>query len=100
MKEKMEKNKQEIKVGDRVVYKNVVANVDRISTVFSGEYRLLSLTAIEDEEMTCTAKESECEIYSVLTFDEEAQADALSDARFESAIIQRQVGNLTDKHFR
>jgi hypothetical protein len=87
--ERTEQNMQpcQFNVGDRVVYAGLEAIVDRISPVFSYEYWLLSLTSVEDEEMTCTAKESECEQYN-------------ADAQYESLHIQMLGESLTDKNFR
>lgn len=100
MKNKEQMQPCKFKVGDQVVYRNLVANIDRISPVFSYEYWLLCLTSVEDEEMTCTAKESDCEIYAEITFDPELSEIALTDARFESKRLQRLGESLTDKYFR
>ena len=87
-------------VGDKVVYKDILATIDRISPVFSYEYWLLSLTSVEDEEMTTTAPESECQLYTEDDFDADAQSEALLLAKINSNRIQNMVDGLTDKYFR
>lgn len=100
MKTEIDMSPCKFKVGDQVIYRNLVANVDRISPVWNFKFWLLSLTSVEDEEMTCTAKESDCEIYAEINFDTDASNEALLTARLESKRVQNIAGNLTDKYFR
>lgn len=88
------------KVGDKVVYDGLLAIIDRISPVYNYAFWLLSLTSVEDEEMTCTAKESECRLYDEPTFDTKLQRRKLSEARYESHRIMMIGESLTDKYFR
>ena len=88
------------KAGDTVVYRGLAATVDSISPVYSYDYWLLGLISVEDDELTCTAKESECEPYSEDLFDPDAAETILECARFESSLITLIGDKLTDKYFR
>jgi hypothetical protein len=88
------------KVGDTVVYAGLQATVESISPVYSYNYWLLSLVSVEDEELTCTANECECEPFNSDIFDTDLSEQMLADARLESCRIQNLGDSLTDKYFR
>lgn len=83
------------KTGDRVVYKGLNATVDYETVNTNGDF-MVGLTADSDDELTCTAMESECE-----PFDAELdESEALSNAYLVSKRMQMLGESLTDKHFR
>lgn len=84
-------------IGDKVVYDGLIATVEGKSTYAISNKPCYSLVAVEDEEMTCTAGEDECEPYNGEPFD---QSERLDQARFESSMIAHRVDRLTDKYFR
>lgn len=94
----MTKQERKFKQGDLVIYAGLIGRVDYVTFTASGNLPMLGLTSIEDEEMTCTAMESECEAYSdEMEID---QSEALFEAKLSSKRIQNMVGGLTDKYFR
>ena len=80
----------------KVIYNGLIATIESRSTYANGR-NYYALIADEDEELTCTASESECELY---VSQEINQSEALNAANANSDILQRTVGNITDKHFR
>lgn len=85
------------KIGDKVIYDGLVATVESKSTYAISNKPCYGLVADEDNEMTCTAGEDECEPYDGGEID---QSERLSQARFESAVIANRVDGLTDKYYR
>lgn len=83
------------KVGDNVIYEGMIGIVEDINPVFSYEYWLLDLVSELDPEMTCTAVESECVLYTDQDID---QCEAYSDAKFNSARVLHMVDGITDKY--
>jgi len=89
--------KYKFKKGDRVLYQGLIGIVIGRwkSTDKKNSYDLISE---ENEELTCSARESECEL--VLQDDEIDQSEALVMASLASKRITNMVGGLTDSHFR
>ena len=88
--------KHKFKKGDKVIYKGLIGIIEKLTTSYAGTI-MYSLVAEEDEEMTCTADEKECEKY----IDQEVdQSEALGIAKLESAAIANLGESLTDKNFR
>lgn len=85
--------------GDMVVYKDILAEVESVGESAYGDTQL-SLVAFDDPEMTCTASAKDCASYNELEFDKEANREAISNARFNSAMTLKMVDGLTDKYFR
>ena len=83
-------------VGDRVLYKGLVATVEGKSN-FMDNHPCYALVAEIDPELTCTAAERDCEAY---TDQDIGQLAAVHDANLASLSIQNRVGNITDKYFR
>lgn len=91
----MEK-KHKFEIGQKVIYEGLIGIVESQSTYVDGRPSY-GLIAEEDSEMSCTADEDKCELYTDQDID---QTDAISEARFNSSSIQRLVGNIADKYFR
>jgi len=87
---------RKFKVNDLVIYEGLIGKVESLSEVYDGT-PTVDLVSIEDEELTCTAVESKCELYNGEDFD---QTEGLSNAREASNRITNMVGNITDKYFR
>lgn len=83
------------KIGDKVIYKGLIGVVEDIQPVFNYKYWLLDLVSEIDPEMSCTAQDSECELYEGQEID---QHDAYGAAKFESDLTMRVVDKLTDKY--
>ena len=64
------------KIGDRVVYQDTIGIVDSLSEIFNGDLSV-GLIAEDDPEFTCTAKESECELYA----DQDISNGGLNEAK-------------------
>lgn len=86
---------RKFKEGDLIIYQGLVGRVDRVTETVYG-VPTLELISIKDEELTCTAREVECEPCD----DPESieQGDALYLAHLESAAIARRVDSVTDKY--
>lgn len=84
-------------IGDTVIYDGLLANVDRISKTVYHDITL-DLTALENEDLTCTAMADKCEQYT--EGEEIDQSEALFEAEMASKRIQNIAGGLTDKYFR
>ena len=84
-------------VGDKVIYDGLVATIEDRSTYAVSNKPCYGLVADEDNEMTCTAGEDECEPYDGKEFD---QSDRINQAKFESAVISHRVDRITDKYYR
>ena len=84
------------KEGDRVLYEGLIGVVESCSS--NGTFNSYGLVSEVNEELTCTAKESECEL--VLEDDEIDQSEGLENANYASQRIQNMVGGMTDKYYR
>lgn len=84
------------KEGDRVLYEGLIGVVESCSS--NGIHNSYGLVSEVNEELTCTAKETECEL--VLEDDEIDQSEGLANANFASQRIQNMVGGMTDKYYR
>lgn len=88
------------KEGDLIVHDDVLAIVERVSYSESAGEHIYSLVSKSDPEMSTSAIESRCEAYDPESFDEDAEKQRLSDARFSSAMTMQMVDGITDKHYR
>lgn len=88
-----------IKVGDKVIYRDILAEVESIEETIYGDATLL-LVSVDDPELTCTALKMECQIYDEEIYNPDVNDEAIKDARFNSRMTMKMVDNLTDKHFR
>ena len=84
------------KEGDRVLYEGLIGVVE--SAEHYGGTNNYGLVSEVNEELTCTAKEAECEL--VLEDDEIDQSEGLANANYASQRIQNMVGGMTDKYYR
>jgi hypothetical protein len=91
----MSNTQRKLKIGDLVIYQGLVGRVDRLSETVYG-VPTLGLVSIEDKELTCTAREVECEFCD--NPDEVDQDGAIYLARLESEAIARRVDRVTDKY--
>ncbi len=87
-------SERKYRVGDEVIYQGLIATVDTVSETFAGELTV-GLIAKSDPELTCTAKEADCEPYDGEEYDED-----FSPIRANNLRIANMVDRLTDKHFR
>ena len=83
-------------VGQKVIYEGLIATIESKSNYVNGK-PCYGLVAEENEELSCTADEEKCELY---TNQEINQSEALFAADMSSSAIRGTFGNLTDKHFR
>lgn len=88
--------KAKFKVGQRVVYEGLVGIVESIIKYTDNSIGY-SLYAEEDNEMTCTAHEDKCEVYTSQELD---QLEALQDIKNNEAIVLHSVDSITDKYIR
>lgn len=86
---------RKFKVGDLVLYQGLVGRVDQLSETVYG-VPTLALISIKDEELTCTAREVECEPCD--DPDNIDQNGAIYMAHLESEAIMRRVDRVTDKY--
>jgi len=87
---------RQFKKGDKVICQGLIGEVYDLSETCYG-VPTLNLVSIEDEELTCTARECDCELYEGQDVD---QSEALSDAYLSSMAIRNMGESLTDKYFR
>lgn len=87
------------KKGDTVVYENVIATVEKCWVTHGGDKKMVSLISRDDEEMSCSAPESEVSLYVENEDAEYENEKALSDARVNSKMIAMQVDSITDKYY-
>ena len=88
--------KYKFKIGQKVIYEGLIATIESRGTYFNDK-PCYGLFAEENEELTCTADEEKCELYTEQEID---QSEALFAANMSSIAIRGTVENLTDKHFR
>ncbi len=84
------------KEGDRLLYDGIIGVVESKST--NGVFNSYGLVSEINEELTCTAKESECEL--VLDDTEIDQSEGIAMANLSSQRISNIGDSLTDKYFR
>lgn len=87
----------EFKIGDKVIYKGLIGRVEELTESAAGRLPMLSLISESDPELSCSAMESECELYDGQEVDE---GRSLLEAQLSSARIKNIAENLTDKYFR
>lgn len=83
------------KIGDKVIYKDVLGEITNISLRCDQKEFLLSLEAVDNPEMSCTAEASFCELWNGEKFD---SSDALYLAELDSALTMYQIAGITDAH--
>ena len=88
--------KHKFEIGQKVIYKGLIGIIESKSNYVNGK-PCYGLVAEENEELSCTADEEECELY---TDQEINQSEALFAADMSSIAIMGTVGKLTDKYFR
>ena len=88
--------KHKFEIGQKVIYDGLIGIIESRSTYVDDTF-CYGLIAQEDNEMSCTAPERECELYIDQEID---QREALLQAKASSIAIQGTVGNITDKYFR
>lgn len=87
---------RKFKVGDEVIYQGLVAKVDVLTQTVYGVLTV-GLIAKADPELTCTAREVDCELYDGQEYDEN---EYLLDVIAHQNRVMRTVDGLTDKNFR
>lgn len=86
---------RKFKIGDRVLYQGIIGVVLELTETVYG-VPTLSLMAEDNNDLSCTAQEAECE-EAPEDFD---QTEGLSNAYYGTSRITTMVDGLTDKHFR
>lgn len=84
------------KEGDRLLYEGIIGVVESKSS--NGVFNSYGLVSEINEELTCTAKESECELVS--EDDDIDQSEGIAMANLSSQRIQNMVEGMTDKYYR
>ena len=87
-------NNYKFEVGQKVIYRGLVGVIEDRCTYTNGSFGY-SLVAELDSEMTCTAKEEECEMYVDQEIDQE---ENMMRAQMESRRIMGMVDGITDKY--
>lgn len=71
------------KIGEKVTYKGLIAEIEGVGESVFGTIQY-NLVSCENTELTCTADEEECEIYTDQEID---QQPALNNAELENQRI-------------
>ena len=80
--------------GQRVIYDGLIAVIESKGNYTDGG-NCYGLVAEENSELTCTADEGKCELYTDQEID---QSDAIALANELSSAVRRMVDSVTDKY--
>jgi hypothetical protein len=83
-------------IGQKVIYEGLIGIIETKSTYVDGRPSY-GLVAEQNSEISCTADEQKCELYTGQEID---QREALLTDDYNSARILGTVGKITDKYFR
>ena len=88
-------DKRKYKKGDRVLYQGLIGIVQELTETTYG-VPTVALMSEENNDLTCTAREIECEEIP----EDLDQTEGLRSAYYGTKRIENMVDGLTDKHFR